>query len=192
MKLWYISISVGNQLSLNNWSSEIIGLTYNDRSSVIITKWRNLLVQISLIFHQGASQRKASFWVFWLRATFINDNHFVMQQRLAFSRQSDSWKGQEMKSGGKKAKGKKGRGREELKPSLSPPPLLKNVSFNTFICQQYIFFYFPMIIDFTVCIILINAFLQVFDQWLNLINGWYITCIYPLTYLFVKEQSIES
>lgn len=136
-------------------------------------------MQISLIFHQGTSQRNASFGVFWLRATFINDNQ---QQRLAFSRQSDSWKGQEMKSGGKKAKGKKGRGREELKPSLpSPTSLLKNTSFNTFICQQYIFFYFPMIIDFTVCIILIIAFLQVFDQWLNLINGWYITWIYPLT-----------
>ena len=50
---------------------------------------------------------------------------FRMQQRLAFSRQPDSGKGQEMKSGGKKAKGKKGRGREELKPSPpTPTPLL--------------------------------------------------------------------
>ena len=146
MKLWYISIGVGNQLSLNNWSSEIIGLTSNDRSSIIITKWRNLLVQISLIFHQGASQRNASFWVFWLRATFINDNRFVpaqwpclimkvaavrcfrMQQRLAFFRQPDSWKGPEMKSEGKKAKGKKGRGREELKPSLPTPHPLADIS----------------------------------------------------------------
>ena len=143
MKLWYISIGVGNQLSLNNWSSEIIGLTSNDRSSIIITKWRNLLVQISLIFHQGASQRNASFWVFWLRATFINDNRFVpaqwpclimkvaavrcfrMQQRLAFFRQPDSWKGPEMKSEGKKARGRKEEGERSWNLlSLPPTPLL--------------------------------------------------------------------
>ena len=142
MKLWYISTGVGNQLSLNNWSSEIIGLTLNDRSSIIITKWRNLLVQISLIFRQGASQRNASFWVFWLRATFINDNRFVtaqqpclimkvaavrcfrMQQRLAFFRQPDSWKGQEMKSEEKKSKAeerKRERGVETFSPYPPPP-----------------------------------------------------------------------
>ena len=88
------------------------------------------------------SQRNASFWVFWLRATFVNDNGFVtaqrpclimkvaavrcfrMQQRLAFFRQPDSWKGQEMKSRGKK----KQRGRKEDGErswnllSLPPPP----------------------------------------------------------------------
>ena len=98
-------------------------------------------MQISLIFHQGASQRNASFWVFWLRATFVNDNGFVtaqrpclimkvaavrcfrMQQRLAFFRQPDSWKGQEMKSRGKKSKGeekKTERGVETFSPYPHP------------------------------------------------------------------------
>ena len=43
------------------------------------------------------------------------------------------------------------------------------------------FFNFPVIIDFTVRIILIIAFLQVFNQCLILIDDRYITCIYPLT-----------
>ena len=42
----------------------------------------------------------------------------------------------------------------------------ENTSFIAFIYQQYIYIYFSfsLIIDFTVCIILIIELLQVFDQ----------------------------